>query len=255
MRARTAAGLSARQLAGALVAAGRDISPATISRIDNVQAAAPPDRALIELWLDIVEADAQVRDRVLALAEAAYAESTRWSDLLGEQGSLQSAVRERELDSKQIANYQPTFIPGLLQTPGYMRALMPLLDLAELDADATIAGRIERQQVLYDPERSFQFVIAEHVLANEIGGASVTAGQRDRLRQIRELDTVDVRILPTGTVAGAAWHGFVLHTRMDGAQYVTTELIHGTEQIHDAAGVAAYRKLWDRLWVAASDGG
>lgn len=260
VRARNRTGLSARQLAEqlnkspAFAAGKRTISPATISRIDNVQAASPPDRQLVETWLDVVAAPAETRERVLALAEAAYAEATRWSDLLSATGSLQGAVATREAASVAVDNFQPTFVPGLLQTPAYTRALLPLLDLPELDVEATVNGRIERQQVLYDGGRKFRFLVTEQVLAVPVGGRDTLAAQLDRLVQVAALEAVELRVLPAAAVAGAAWHGFVLHRRADDSEYATTELIHGTEQIHDADGVTRYRRLWNQLWSAAASG-
>lgn len=252
VRVRNRAGLSARQLADRLTASGYTISPATVSRIDNAQRGGPPSRDLVTRWLDVTDADAETRERVMALAETAWTEAARWAELLADTGSIQHEVRRRELDSVQVDNLQLSIIPGLLQTPDYMRALLPLgaPDMG-LDVEATVAGRIERQQILYQAGRMFRFLLTERALSWTPDPA-VTAGQIDRLLQVTGLTTVQIGVLPISAAIPAPWNCFQLHTRANGSEFVALELIHGPDHVGDLAGVMTYRRLWDRLWTVAA---
>ena len=240
--------MSARTLAGIL-----GISPATMSRIDNALGPVP-GRKVIDAWLAQVGADASVRERVLALAEAAWAGATRWSDLFADRTHLQDQARERESRSVLVRNFQPTVIAGLLQTPAYMRALFPIADRSgRLNTAAATQARLDRQQILHEPGRRFEFLMAEDVLRWAPAEGLMTA-QRDRLTQLATLSTVAIGVLPRTNRAATPWHNFIVHTAADGREYVTVELIHGAEQLHDEAGVRLYLALWDDLWAAAATG-
>jgi len=253
-RAMARAGLTNRAIALKLRnRKGEPINHSTVSRMRN-GIGPPPDQRILEQWLDAVDADTDTRERVRALAEAAYTETTRWSDLLSHAGgNLQAQVAEREQDSTVVENFQQTIIPGLAQTSAYTRAVLHLVDQPELDVEATIAGRLQRQQILYDPGRVFRFLIAEAVLRRS-PAPGVMTGQLDRLTQIAGLETVELAVLPDTVMVALPHNNFALHTRPDGGEFVSMELVHGREQVHDTGGVGRYRALWDRLWEASARG-
>jgi transcriptional regulator with XRE-family HTH domain len=244
---RQRSGLSGRALAREL-----RVSQPTVHRIET--GVTVPNLPTVRAWLDVTEAPTERRDPILAMAEALAARTVRWSELLSERPHLQDAVAEREAESVLVRNFQPTVIAGLLQTPAYARALMPLVDPSgKLDHEATVAARIERQRVLYEPGKRFEFLISESALRWS-PGEGVMAGQRDRLTQLTELSTVEIAVLPFTAQVAAPWHNFVIFTRADDSRYVTTELIHGTQRIEAEADVTLYAALWERLWAAALRG-
>jgi len=236
------------------MAALLDVSQATLSRIDRGVGPVPSTRQ-IEIWLDATNATEQEHSRIAALVAAAHNESARWPEVLAEhQGNLQTYAAEREVASVRLRNFQPTVVAGLLQTTAYIRALLPVTDLTGgLDQDATLAGRVERQRVLYEPGRTFQFLIAEPVLSWS-PGPDVMPGQRDRLAQLADLPGVEIAVLPLAAAAGTPWHGFNFYEQADGAASVFLELIHRAELVTAPDDVALYGKLWDRLWDAAVTG-
>lgn len=59
-----------------------------------------------------------------------------------------------------------------------------------------MAARTERQAVLYDPTKSFHFLICEHVLRWLICDQLVMATQLDRLVSFSRLPNVRIGILP-----------------------------------------------------------
>lgn len=227
------------------------VSQATLSRMDRGIGPVPTPPQ-VNTWLNVTDATSDDRERILGLASRAHNEATRWPELLADHnGRLQGVAAEHEIDAVEIRNFQPTVVAGLLQTTAYTRALLPLIDpTGGLDADATITGRIKRQNVLYEPGRSFRFLIAEHVLTRA-PHPDVLSGQRDRIVQLTELPGVEVAVLPNSPMVAAPWHGFNLYQRRDGTATVFLELVHRIEEVTAPDSLDLYRTLWDRMWSAA----
>lgn len=246
---RTLAGINQRDLASQLA-----ISQSLVSRVERgTRLLSRPDTTA---WLRHTKATPAVRDRVLALTEAAHTETRTWSDLFGAQAHLQEQSRQRNVDAQLVQNFQPTVLPGLLQTADYARHVIPLADITtSMDHDAALASRIARQSVLREPGRQFQFLIAQRLLRWE-PAPGILAPQLAQLAALAELAAVDLAVLPDDYVGALAWHNFVLRHPADGSPaYVATELLHGAQTITDPESVAIYQTLWKQLWDSAIVGG
>jgi transcriptional regulator with XRE-family HTH domain len=244
---RNLAGLTQRDLRDRI-----PTSQAAVSRYERGEGGLPPTRQVVATWLELCGAPQETRDRVLALTEAAHNEARTWLDMLGDAGHLQGIAQEREAGARLVRVCQMTMVPGLLQTAEYARQLMPQADpFNKFDHAASVAARMDRQKLLYEEGRRFQFLIAEHAL-NWSPGPGVMPAQMDRLASLATLATVDLAILPTKRERTLEWHSFDLLELADGsASYVTTELVHGEQLISDPELVAPYATLWDRLWEAS----
>lgn len=229
------------------------VSQATVTRIEQGRALLP--RESVVTWLDTCNADADVRERVLTLTAAAHAETWSWDEPLGgDVTHLQGIARDREVNARLVRGYHFQWIPGLLQTAGYARGMLPLLDpTGRMDIAAAVVARMERQQILYGTGRRFEFLIEENALrwspADE-----VLAGQRGHLLALAGLDSVEVRILTADRIGAPSWNGFILWTTMEGDTFVTAEFLHGGTTVTDAALVAGYEDLWNQLWDTALAG-
>ena len=109
-----------------------------------------------------------------------------------------------------IRTYEGQFIPGLLQTDAYMRAVV---QGAHLDESAEELGRrvrlrMARQQLLTRelPPRVWA-VIDEAALRRPVGGREVMAGQLERLIEATKLPNVTLQVLPFGEGAHPAMVG------------------------------------------------
>jgi transcriptional regulator with XRE-family HTH domain len=244
---RSLAGLSQRHIVEALHS-----SQAAVSRMERGEALPTRDQVLGWLRACGVADDQDVRDRVLALVEAAHGETRPWGDMLaGDEQHLQGIARERETSAVLIRHCQLTWLPGLLQTAEYARLVLEQTDPdSERDAAAALAARIQRQQILFEKGRRFEFLIAEAALlwAPE---PDVMAAQRDRLLSLATLPNVEIAVLPVRRSGAPAWHSFVVYQAADGSVLVTTELVHGGQEITDPELVRPYLTWWDRLWNAA----
>lgn len=244
-RLRTLAALSGRELAARL-----GTTQATISRIER--GGTTPSMRIVRAWLDATAAAERDRVRILELAEGVHAETRGWAELLGDVGHAQHEPLLREQAAAEVCNFQPTVVPGLLQTPEYARAVLSIGRTR--DVAAALAARIDRQQVLYQEGHHFRFLIAEHVLYRPVGGRHVLAAQRDRLVSLLRLPAVEIGIVPIASEIAAVWHNFVLWNVTNEPPYVTAELVHGSQEIHDTDAVELYRALWKQLWASAITG-
>jgi hypothetical protein len=220
-------------------------SQGTVWRIEHAQAL--PTRRQAEAWLDACTADNERTARVLQLLEDAYREAPTWTRTLAGRSHMQSEIAAREHASAQVRNFQPTIVPGLLQTAEYARLLVPLVDrTGEVDVEEHVAQRLARQAMLDDERRHFAFLLGERALRWS-PGPGVSAAQRERLVAAAERPTVTLGVVPD-TAPVVPWHNFVIHEPADGQPiYVTTETVHGELAVREAADVAIYLKLWDQL--------
>jgi transcriptional regulator with XRE-family HTH domain len=98
-----------------------------------------------------------------------------------------------------IRGYEVQFVPGLLQTPDYARAVIMLGHTHEskADIDRRVALRMERQEILRRPDApSLWAVIDEGALRRPLGGAATMRRQLEYLRAVTELPNVTVQLLP-----------------------------------------------------------
>ncbi len=231
-----------RSISGREMGRRLGISQPTMSRIDR--GLALPGMTDIERWLVETGADGETAARIRVLAEAAHGETRPWADLLTGRNHLQVEPHRRNSSATLVRNFQPTVIPGLLQTAAYARRV---LELGRTEVAAALAARLANQQILYEPGRRFEFLIAEQVLRWSPGPEPLRA-QRDHLTSLATLESVDIAILPSIARVATAWHNFVWRQPADGSPaYVTTELVHGAQEITDEASVSAYEELWKRL--------
>ncbi len=142
--------------------------------------------------------DPQERDRLLALARDANAPGWwhRYADLLP--GWFQPYLG-LEAAASLIRTYEVQFVPGLLQTPDYARAVIRLgRDRASADElDRRVALRMDRQQVLTRPDPpQLWAVLDEAALRRPIGGATVLRGQIEALIEATKMPNVRLQVIP-----------------------------------------------------------
>lgn len=101
--------------------------------------------------------------------------------------------------STLIRTYELQFVPGLLQTPDYARAIMLLGHAGEPpeEIERRVDLRMQRQQVLTksDPPQLWA-VIDEAVLRRPIGGTAVMKAQIEALIAVSRMPNVRLQIIP-----------------------------------------------------------
>ncbi len=185
-----------------------------------------------------------VKSEYMDAARAVATEATAWR-LIQRAGlhKAQKKLQEIEATMGLLRVFQPALVPGLLQTPEYMRAILSRhADLTEETVRQTISARLERQEVLYDDSKTLRFVITEPVLRWLIVPPLVMAGQIDRLISLTRLPNIDLRVVPiTGPKHDIPSHAFVIRDDRS----VTVETVHAKVVVTDPRDVALYVAKFD----------
>jgi transcriptional regulator with XRE-family HTH domain len=244
-RLRDHAGLSGRQLAERI-----GISQSKVSRIES--GLTIPSGPEVAAWAAAVNASEIATELLTALTDAAYTEVHPWDAALREQIHLQGEIQEIENRAGAKLTYEPSLVPGLLQTAEYARRVFAMFDpaYAELDIPAVVAARLDRQVALFDPGQPFAFLITEGALRWRVGSAPVLLSQLDRIASLSTLDNISIGLIPhTAPVLTHAPHGFVIFEpagRGDDA-LVMVETVHANLTVNDPQHVALYRRQWSWL--------
>ncbi|MGW2949534.1 helix-turn-helix domain-containing protein [Streptomyces eurythermus] len=112
-------------------------------------------------------------------------------------------VRElAELEGRAVEMllYSNHNIHGLLQTPGYARALLEMRQPARSDdmVERGVAARMARKAVFErEPAPTFSFVLEQVTLERPYGGRMVLRQQLEHLLEVAKLRNVTLQIMPT----------------------------------------------------------
>ncbi|MEU5186402.1 helix-turn-helix transcriptional regulator [Streptomyces klenkii] len=244
---RTEAGLNGKDMAARL-----GWQRSKVSRLEHGKQTATDDD--LKAWAREAEAPGEADD-LLARLKGLESQQRSWRRQLasGHRGVQERYVVEYRSTST-VRGYEATVIPGLFQTPDYARNL--LLHNAELmqsprDTEEAVRARMQRQEVLYQPGRTFHVMVWEGALHALICPREVMAGQLDRLVSLIGLDRVHLSIIPLGApLALSPKHGFwIFDDRRVIVETVNTEL-----HLESDEDVALYRRVWDRLHRSAVSG-
>ncbi|MFE3430041.1 helix-turn-helix domain-containing protein [Streptomyces sp. NPDC059171] len=242
---RQASGMEAKAVARSAV-----MSTPKLSKIENGHVA--PSVVDVERILTALGVSPEVKAEYMAAARAQATEATAWR-LFRRMGfhRKQEQIRALEDSMKLLRLFQPSLVPGLLQTPEYVRAVLQPKGLSEEQLSRTIGARIERQSVLYDANKSLCFVITEPVLRWRLLSAAMMAGQIDRIVSVSRLPNVDIRVVPLDSPqTDVPGHSFVI--RDD--RMVTVETTHAEVVVTDPRDVSLYVDKFKRFASMALEG-
>ena len=232
-------------LTGADIAERCEWSRSKSSRIMNART--PPSADDIRAWCHACGADGQTEDLIASLrtAEGMW---VGWRRM--ERAGLKQAQEARlplYQRTRRFRSYSSWLVPGMIQTRPYTTAALQAIQrrrgLVD-DVVEAVAARMERQQVLYEGDRRFAFLVEESVLRTGIGGAEVMAGQLGHLVSIASLPNVSLGVVPMLSDR-ERWpaEGFWIY---DTAQ-VNVELISGYLTITQPSEVAMYADTFAEL--------
>ncbi|MDX3073808.1 helix-turn-helix domain-containing protein [Streptomyces sp. NPDC088354] len=247
---REKAGLSYEQAARAL-----DVTHATVRRMEKAEVGLriPYVEKLLGLYgVPQAEADAFVD---LAREGNQPGWWHRYRDVLP---SWFSAFVSLEAEAGTIRAYEPHYVPGLLQTEEYARAVLragsPHASAAE--TERAVALRLERQALLCRPDAPLLWVVMdETVLRRPIGGADVMCAQLERLVAACELPYVRLQIMPFSAGPHPAMYGPFHIFRFQVQELpdvVFTESLVGAAYLDDRDDVSVFLEALDRMCAQAS---
>ncbi|MEZ0075364.1 helix-turn-helix domain-containing protein [Planotetraspora sp. GP83] len=167
------------------------------------------------------------------------------------------AYLELEQAATVIRSYEPTFVPELLQTPGYARAVIRSVhhEAPQTEIDRRVELRMKRQRILRRPDApKLWTIIDEAALRRSAGG---TATMRDQLRHlidIAQLPQVTVQVMPFSRGGHAATAGPITFLRFPEdalPDVVFLEQLTGGLYIDKSADIAHYWHVLNRLGIEA----
>ena len=159
-----------------------------------------------------------------------------------------------EASATSIETWEDGVVPGELQTADYATAVYQ----AGLPGDSNeaieqlVKSRLDRQDALFNqplPPR-LSIVMGEGVLRRPVGGPDVMAAQIARLRELDQLEHVEIRWLPFAAGAHAAMTGaFRVLTFKDDKDpdVVYLESHSGAVYLEKEAQLAEYRKIFELI--------
>ncbi|MCW2871136.1 MAG: transcriptional regulator [Streptomyces oryziradicis] len=196
------AGLSYEQAAQTL-----DVTHATIRRMEKAEVGLkiPYVEKLLRLY-EIPESEAE---GFLTMARQGN-EPGWWHDFRDVLPDWFSAFVSLEGEASMIRAYEPHYVPGLLQTEEYARAVlgagMPKASAEMLER--AVALRTERQKMLARPDPPLLWVVMdETVLRRPVGGPDVMRGQIAALIEAAKKPNVLLQVMPFAAGTHPAMYG------------------------------------------------
>jgi transcriptional regulator with XRE-family HTH domain len=194
---REAAGMTHEDLGRAI---GRNRTK--ISRLENGRIR--PDQAEVMKILDVLEVSGDRWVQLVTIAREA-AEKGWWESYGNDQmGGRQALFADLEAGASSIREYQQPFVPGLLQTPEFTRALLAAEGAAAagVKPDRVVEARAARQRMLRRPDGPTYEVILDEVVVRRLAApAPVMCAQLDHLVEVADNEEkITIRVLPVDAV-------------------------------------------------------
>ncbi|MGW7299138.1 MULTISPECIES: helix-turn-helix domain-containing protein [unclassified Streptomyces] len=249
---REAAGLKREEAAKVL-----RVASATVRRMEMAEVALKIP--YVQVLLDTYGVPAEEAAAFVSLAEEANQPGwwQRYHDVLPDWFSLYVSL---EGAARMIRSYEPHFVPGLLQTEDYARAVLQAGTIGQMGPESIerhVALRMERQRLLDKPDRPHLWVIMdETVLRRPVSDhTSVMREQLDRLLEFSERDRVTLQIAEfargphPGTYAPFTLFRFAEPELPD---MVFTEYLTGALYLDSRTEVAAHLEVLDHMSTGAA---
>lgn len=163
-----------------------------------------------------------------------------------------------EAAAEEIWNFEPLFVPGLLQIPAYTRALLSSVGLRRAEEDAierALVARRYRQEILHrTPAVRLHVLVDESAIERQVGGAEVMTAQLEHLWAMSERTNVALGIVPLACGAYPAMRSpFVVMRFGDAVQpdlLFLEDPIREVMSLGDTAGddgPTAHREAFERI--------
>jgi transcriptional regulator with XRE-family HTH domain len=246
---REAAGLSRED-----VEEQTDINEATLYRIETARA--KPQKRTLTALLDLYGVTGPQRTDLLTLARTAQHQG--WlqpyhSELPEEYASYMAF----EAEASALRNYESLYIPGLLQTEDYARAVivggMPMA--TETQVEQLVQARMERQALLTrDPPLELWAIVDEAALRRVVGSAEIMRAQIKHIIEMAQRPNVTFQVIPYDKGAHPGMAGSFVHMAFEDEldpELVYLDSLGGDVFLETYADIRRYRTLFDHLRAIA----
>jgi hypothetical protein len=195
--------------------------------------------------------DEQTRQTLMTLTRQTYAPGW-WHDYSDILPDWFESYLGLEAAAAQIRVYEVQFVPGLLQTKDYARAvtLLDRSDVSTRDIDRRVRMGMARQAVLDQPDPpDLRVVLDESVLRRQVGGPAVMRDQLKHLAEIAERPSVTVQVLPfraSGHTAGGSFT-ILRYAEPDLSDLVYLEQLTSALYLDRPEDVDSYLRVMQRI--------
>jgi transcriptional regulator with XRE-family HTH domain len=167
------------------------------------------DRDVADLLTEYGVHDEQERDMLRALARQANAQGW-WHVYADIMASWFEAYVGLEEAASTVRTYEVQFVPGLLQTEAYARAVTMLgyADAPAEEIERRVKLRMARQRLLHvDDPLQLWAVVDEALLRRPLGGPAVMREQVQHLIEVTAMRNVTLQVIPFHSGGHAAAGG------------------------------------------------
>ena len=230
------------------------INVATLYRIEHARVR--PQTRTLRTLLDLYGVDEQQQADLVALLRDARQRG--WLH------AYQSELPEQyttyigfEGEASSVWNYESLFIPGLLQTEDYARAVIrAVLPWASRDeVERRVEVRMERQDVLRnDNPLELWVIMDEAALQRQVGGRPILQAQLGHLIEAADLPNVTFQVIPFDVGAHAGMPGSFVFMQFGEAaipDVVYIDSMAGDLFLEADADVRRYRLVFEHLRAVA----
>jgi transcriptional regulator with XRE-family HTH domain len=159
------------------------------------------------------------------------------------------------LDHEQKATllrwFEPLYLPGMLQTEAYARAVLRDARISRETAEQLLASRLERQEALKrDAPTRFVFVIDETILYRAIvqGRPEMVVEQLEHLLTCAEQPNIDIHVVPREVGVYPGLQGaFIMATSMDGSVVAQVDHQVRAQVLADSDDIVTLQGLWEAI--------
>ncbi|MFE7796909.1 helix-turn-helix domain-containing protein [Nocardia sp. NPDC057440] len=195
-----------------------EVSPQSIGRMEDgqpVKISTPQMDVLLDFYQASTE-DKAVALELLREVKAAKGDPAGWwrtyADVVASHFDHYMSLEEA---CSQLATFQLTLLPGLLQTAAYRRSMIltERPEMSAVDVERKIELAVRRQaRIREDPDFSMDVLLSEAVLRHQVGGRQLMAEQLLHLIEVGRLPNVSIRVLPldAGSHLGLVVQSFTL---------------------------------------------
>ena len=231
------------------------INAATLYRIEHGRVR--PQTRTLRTLLDLYSVDQEKQAELVALLRDARQRG--WLH------AYQSELPEHyttyigfEGEAHSVWDYESLFVPGLLQTEDYARAVIRggLPNASRDEVERRVEVRMERQTLLHNENPlNLWSILDEAALRRQVGGPEVMQAQFQYLIEVSELPHVTFQVIPFDAGAHPGMPGsFILLQFGDAAipDVIYVDTMAGELFLEEVADVRRYKLVFEHLRAVAA---
>ena len=230
------------------------INEATLYRIETARAR-PQRRTLVAL-LDLYGVTDPQRSDLLTLSRSA--DHQGWlQPYHAELPEEYTAYISFEAEARSVRNYESLYIPGLLQTEDYARAVIVggLPTATHTEVEQRVQARLERQALLTrDKPLELWAIVDEAAIRRIVGGHEIMQAQLTHIVEAAQAPNVTFQMIPYDKGAHPGMAGSFVHMGFNDPldpELVYVDSLAGDLFLEADADVRRYKLMFEHLQAAA----